>query len=62
MLRESKERSIEPQSSRNSLTYWAPDAALISRMAEKGNGIVTIVARWWVEFAVWLRDGDGGDG
>ena len=21
-----------------------------------------MVARWWVRFAVWLRDGDGGDG
>ena len=21
-----------------------------------------MVARWWVRFGVWLRDGDGGDG
>ena len=21
-----------------------------------------MVARWWIRFAVWLSDGDGGDG
>ena len=35
-------RSIKHQSSRNSLTHWAPDAALIGGMAEKGNRIVTM--------------------
>ena len=41
-LRESGERSIKCQSSRNSLTHWVPDAALIGRMAEKGDGAVTM--------------------
>ena len=42
ILRESRERSIKRQSSRNSLTHWAPDAALIGGMVEKGNRIVTM--------------------
>ena len=42
MLRESRERSIKHQSSRNSLTHWVPDAALIGGMAEKGGWIVTV--------------------
>ena len=63
MLRESRERSIKPQSSQNSLTHWVPDAALIDRMARKGMGLLLrMVARWWVRFAVWMRDGDGCDG
>ena len=40
--RESRERSIKHQPSRNSLTHWVPDAALISGMTEKGDGIVTM--------------------
>ena len=60
MLQESRERSIKHQSSQNSLTHWVPDAALIGRMAEKGDEIV-MVARWWVRFAVQLRDGYGSD-
>ena len=40
ILRESMERSIKHQSSRNSLTYWVPGAALIGGMPEKGDGIV----------------------
>ena len=42
MLQESRERSIKHQSSQNSLTHWVPDAALIGRMAEKGDEIVTM--------------------
>ena len=43
--------------------YWVPDAALIGRMARKGMGLLLrMVARWWVRFAVWMRDGDGCDG
>ena len=42
LSRESRERSIKRQFSRNSLTLWASDAALIGRMAEKGDGIVTM--------------------
>ena len=62
MLRESRERSIKHHSSQKFLTQWFPDAALIGRMEEKGDGIVTRDGTgWWVRFAVWLRDGDGGE-
>ena len=37
-----QERSIKRQSSQNSLTYWVPNAALIGRIAEKGDGTVTM--------------------
>ena len=59
MFRESRERWIKCQSSQNSLTHWVPDAALIGRMAEKGDRIATmdgdwvvgkiccVVERWW---------------
>ena len=39
ILRERRERSIKRQSSRNSLTQWIPDAALIGRMAETWEGV-----------------------
>ena len=42
MLQERGERSAECQSSRNSLTHLVPDAALIGRMAERGDIIVTM--------------------
>ena len=42
MLWESRKRSIKCQSSPNFLTDWVPDAALIGRMAEKGDGIATM--------------------
>ena len=42
MLRESRERSIKHQSSRNYLTHWVPDAAFIGGMAEKGDAIVSM--------------------
>ena len=35
------ERSRKCQYSRDSLTYWALDATVIGRMAERGEGIVT---------------------
>ena len=56
MLRESRGRSIKGQSSQSSLTHWVTDTALIGRMAEIGEGIVTIMVccvvegwrwRWW---------------
>ena len=33
-------------------------------MAERGGTglLLWMVARWWVRFALWLRDGDGDDG
>ena len=40
VFRESKERSRKRQSSQDSLTHWALDAALIGRMAKRGEGIV----------------------
>ena len=42
MLRESREKSIKRQFLQNSLTHWVPDAALIGRMAEKGDWTVTV--------------------
>ena len=41
MFWESRERSRKGQSSRDSLTHWALDTALIGRMADRGEGIVT---------------------
>ena len=48
MLRESRERSMKRQSSRNSFTHWAPDAALIGRMAVRG---------WDCYYGWWLGGG-----
>ena len=42
MLRESREKSVKRHSPQNSLTYWVTDMALIGRMAERGDGIVTM--------------------
>ena len=42
MLRESRERSIKRRSWQNSLTHWVPDAALIGRMAQRVDRIVTM--------------------
>ena len=39
-----KQKKIKKTSaSRDSLTHWALDAALIGRMAERGEGIVTVL-------------------
>ena len=46
------------------LPYWIPDAALIGKMVERERTglLLWMVAKWWVRLAVWLRDGDRGDG
>ena len=41
MFQEIRNGSRKCQSSRGSLTHWALDAALIGRMAEREEGIVT---------------------
>ena len=42
MPRGSRERSIKLQSSQNSFIRWVLDSALIGRMVERGDGIVTM--------------------
>ena len=42
MLWTSRERSIKLQCSQNYLTHCVPDASLIGRMVERGDGVVTM--------------------